>query len=73
MRVYSKILREADAQVRYGNTEHIGDGTTRQSRVLCAAGTRRVMLDTQLEDPDLLALQQTGRWKEVAIFMDGGG
>ena len=72
IRAYSRLLREASQQVRYGDTEHLGEEAARQARILTATRADRVMLDLQLHDPDLLMLQRSGRWKETAHFMDVG-
>ena len=58
-RAYSRLLREAGMQARFGDTEHIGDEAARQARTLTATSSDRVILNTQVEDADLLHLQRS--------------
>ena len=72
VRVYTRMLREAGIQARYGDTEPIGDAAMRHMRILSATSVGGVMLDTQQIDPELLALQQSGRWEDVVLYSDRG-
>ena len=61
MGLYAGMLRKAATQIRYGDPMHIGDQAGQHARVAHIASDGMVLLDTQLECDDLIALKRTGR------------
>ena len=72
MGLYASMLRKANTQIRFGDPMHIGDQAGQHARVSNIASDGMVLLDTQFECDELMALKRTGRWKECVLYGDDG-